>query len=207
MSDKPCTAKEKRFVIAYLETWNATKAAEAAGYKEPRLGYRVLQRQRIKDAISKGLDEAAMPANEVLARLGQHARVNIGDFIKIVNKVDKNGIPYQDYQLDLDMVKKYGYLIKELTWSRTGRPNIVLVDSQAALALLARHHGLLNDKTTNFEIDVSQLTNEQLERIANGEDPIRVMSGGQDLAESLFQQPVITGEDVNNGDASGPGAG
>jgi hypothetical protein len=214
---KPPTPQQKRFIAAYLETWNATKAAEAAGYAQPRLGYRLLQNPRVQKAVSEALDKAAMPANEVLARLGQQAKVNLGDFLvfELAPVKDEKGKPVIDQKtgeikkrlkladVNWEMVQSHGYLIKELSWSRRGDPVLKLVDNQAALALLARGHGLLIDKTTNLEIDVSQLSNEQLERIANGEDPLKVVSDQSGLAESLFKQPVVTGGE--NGNDPGPG--
>ena len=72
-----------------------------------------------------------------------------------------------------------GHLIKGIKDTKYGK-QIEFYDSQSALALIARHHGLLVDKvekrSTNFEIDLSDLSDEQLKRLAAGEDLASVLA-------------------------------
>lgn len=80
------TDKQKLFVEAYLgpAQFNATKAAAAAGYKDPeQAGWENRQKQEIAEAIRRRLSEAAMTADEVLARLAEQARGSMEDFLRV----------------------------------------------------------------------------------------------------------------------------
>jgi phage terminase small subunit len=78
--------KQRRFVDEYLKSYNATQAAVAAGYSEKTaysIGWENLRKPEIAEAIQKRLEESAMSAKEVLMRLAEQARVNIGDFFTL----------------------------------------------------------------------------------------------------------------------------
>lgn len=77
--------QHRRFVDAYLECgFNATQAAAKAGYAHPETyGARVKKRPDVQAAITERLDELAMPAAEVLARLADIARGTLTDFIDV----------------------------------------------------------------------------------------------------------------------------
>lgn len=143
------SAKMQAFVEAYLELWNATEAAKRAQYKCPaEMGSRLLKRVDVQTAIKARLDELSMPANEVLARITQQAKVSIALFLKQVDYTDpKTGLPATRIELNWENVQNYGYLIKSLSWSKNGDPIVTLVDSQRALELLGKHHGLFVDRT------------------------------------------------------------
>lgn len=143
------TGKRRAFVEHYLGTahFNATQAAKLAGYQDPRNeGWRLLQQPEIKAAVSEHLDAAAMAANEVLARLADHARGTLEDFL------DSAG------SIDLGQAREAGklHLIRELLIEEERRGGedgtvvrkvrVKLYDAQAALVQLGRHHGLFTDK-------------------------------------------------------------
>lgn len=81
------TAKQRAFVEAYFACgFNATEAARRAGYsaKTARsVGAENLTKPDIQAEISRRMDEAAMPANEVLARLAAQARGSMADFLRV----------------------------------------------------------------------------------------------------------------------------
>jgi hypothetical protein len=106
-----------------------------------------------------------MAADEVLARLAEHARGDLSEFL-----ADDNGA------IDWDAVGEKGRLLKRVTHTKGKQSSIELYDAQTALALLAKHHGLLRDSTQNLHVDMTKLTNEQLNRIAAGEDLARVLA-------------------------------
>jgi phage terminase small subunit len=158
---RPLSPKQRVFIEAYLETWNATEAARQAQYKDAmRSGWQLLKLSQVQAAIQARLEEVAMPANEVLTRLTQQARVNAGDFFKFkhVPVKDEKGQPIVDENtgevvtklvfdsIDWDMVRTHGYLIKKLGWARNGQPVLELHDSQKALELLGKHHRLFFDQ-------------------------------------------------------------
>lgn len=147
------TRRQQRFIEAYLISWNASDAARVAGYKTKAnvAGPRLMAKDSIKVAIEKRLDEAAMAANEVLARLSEQAKTNIADFIsedpKLIVKGkgdDAEEFFIESGNLDWEQVRRRGHLIKKISFNQHG-PMLELHDSQAALALLGKHHKLFTE--------------------------------------------------------------
>ena len=109
-----------------------------------------------------------MGADEVLDRLAEHARGTIADFLEVRD----NWV-----RLDIDQAKGAGvlHLVKKFRQTKQGI-EVELYDAQAALQLLGKHHRLFTDSIDVRTIDLTKLTDEQLERIANGEDPASVLA-------------------------------
>lgn len=79
--------KQKTFINAYLETFNATEAARQAHYKGDdatlaSVGWENLRKPEISKAIEERLAAHAMSADEVLKRLAEQARGTMGDFVR-----------------------------------------------------------------------------------------------------------------------------
>ncbi len=150
---KKLTNRERLFVEHYIIHWNAAKAARLAGYSAKsagEIGYENLIKPHIAEAIEAKIARVAMSADEVLVRLAEHARGDIGDFFD----VDKSG----NWKVDLKKAKrnKKLRLIKkiETTTQLVGKDQIPettvkfeLYDAQSALALLGKHHKLFTDKS------------------------------------------------------------
>jgi phage terminase small subunit len=138
------TNKQSAFVEAYLACgFNASEAARQAGYAKPgQQGHRLLKNVEIAAAIQQGLTERAMPATEVLARIAEHARGTMDDFL------DDAG------DIDLTRARERGrlHLVKSRSVTKEGE-RIELYDAQSALALLAKHHGLLVER-----VDLNDIT-------------------------------------------------
>lgn len=133
------TTKRKVFIEEYLKCWNATEAARRVGYKHPNTqGPRLLLDVSVQEEVKRRLTEIAMDADEVLTRLSQQARTDLGPFI---SKTD-DGL-----NLDWEKLKEADltYLVKSLTPTRYGT-KIELHDAQAALVHLARSHGMFKDR-------------------------------------------------------------
>jgi phage terminase small subunit len=139
------TNKQKLFVEAYLQCWNATEAARRAGYSGSSatlavMGSENLRKPKIIERIKKRLTTEAMAADEVLHRLGEQARASADDFII----VDDKGV----WRYDLVRARDKGklHLIKKLWTDKDGHTRLELHDAQAALVHLGRHHKLFTDK-------------------------------------------------------------
>lgn len=165
--------KQVAFVNEYLVDYNATRAAERAGYQgnENTLavtGHDLLRNPKISELVEKRLQEKALKADEVLMRLGDQARGNMGDFIRF----NDNGDP----ALDLQGASVLGklHLIKKLktktrSWNeptinlangeieyREMTETIIeceLYDNQKALELIGKHYRLFVDGPTGEEND------------------------------------------------------
>ncbi len=135
------TLQEEKFVNAFfLHNGNAMKAAEVAGYSDPQANSsRIKKQPEVAAEISRRLDEMAMPANEVLARLADHGRATLEDVLSVSGR----GV-----RLDVAKAIKSGkaHLIKSYSKGKDG-VKVEMVDVQGALSLLSRHHKLLTDKT------------------------------------------------------------
>lgn len=145
------SAKQQLFVDEYLQCLNATQAALRAGYSKKTahaIGWENLRKPEISEAIDQRLQESAMSANEVIARLTEHASGDMGDFWSIQD----NGDPVLDLTGGkLRLIKK----MKVKTTSRTisdidyvtTEVDFELYDAQAALVHLGKYHKLFADRT------------------------------------------------------------
>lgn len=135
-------AKQKMFIIEYLKDFNATQAAIRAGYS-PKTAYSIgqenLKKPEIKAKIEKLIEERCMTSDEVLLRLAEHARSNVGDYIEV--------LPRGQAIIKLEKAKEAEqlHLIKKLKITKTG-PEIELYDQQAALQLIGKHLGLFKEQ-------------------------------------------------------------
>lgn len=112
---KPLTNKQTLFVDHYLQTFNASEAARLAGYparSAHAVGWENLRKPEIKAQIESRLDEVHMGAFEVLKRLADIARGDLGEFLAI----GPNG-----YSIDMAAAEKAGktQLIKRLKQKTT----------------------------------------------------------------------------------------
>lgn len=144
MADK-FSSKQQVFINAYLSNgFNATQAAIEAGYSEAtarQQGSRLLTNVDIKQEVGRRLADYAMPANEVLARLADHARGDMRDMadLTLANLgTHPRGNLIKKLKLDISYDhenKAHQYI-----------DSFELYDAQAALVQLARVHGLMTDK-------------------------------------------------------------
>jgi len=147
------SVKQQLFINEYLVDFNATRAAERAGYtgNDNTLavtGHDLLRKPNIKQAIGARLQESAMTADEVLMRLAEQARGLSAEY------VDADGA------INIDLVVSNGktHLIKKIRDTLYGR-TYEMYDAQVALRLLGEHHGLFSgsvenpDHVVNYTLD------------------------------------------------------
>lgn len=148
------TYKQRLFVAAYLgkANGNATEAARIAGYNHPNtVGPRLLVKVGIQAAIEAKLAQAAMSADEVLARLSEHASSDMATYLKIA--------PDGTFQIDLSkakrakrtrVIRKVKVSTKTFTTDQGEsvevKSELELYDAQAALEKLAKFHRLYETK-------------------------------------------------------------
>lgn len=172
-----CFNRRQAYRAAYPDTSDTVASSNS---------WRLWQNPEMQKYISQRLSETAMSADEVLMRLAEQARGDIGDYLTTA----PNGI---DIVVDLPKAidANKSRLIKKLTQKRTTRTrddvveedvvtSIEMYDAQAAQLAIGKKHGLFVDRSENrnYDIDLSKLTNEQLERVAAGEDPLQVVIDG-----------------------------
>lgn len=138
--------QQEAFVHAYVQCWNATKAALAAGYS-PKTAYshgsRLLKDVEISQAIEEFTEKNAMKASEALSRLAGMARGDVSQFAL----------------LDIKEIAEHpdGWLIKKIKKTTVRRGNDVLeetidlelYDAQSALMQISKNLRMDEGKATD----------------------------------------------------------
>lgn len=183
--------KQRRLVVEYLRDLHQRNAAIRAGYSPKTADVQastLLRKPKIRAAVELGMQLHCMPEAEVLKRLSDQARADADDFISIYESpllsadgqpiLDQDGQPIVRYfpSLDLKKARDRGklHLIREVTYTAHG-PAIKTYDAQAALVQIAKIRGMYKDEGILKYLDLSKLSQEQLQRIADGEDPLAVL--------------------------------
>lgn len=141
MAIEDLPTRRQIFVTEYLITWNATKAARAAGYMHPSSeGWRLLRIPEIRAVIDREVQTRLMSSAEVLARLSDQAR----------------GLPPECFDpitgmVNMDKVRELNltHLIKEVSIDYNRNKKTVKTESpQSALKIMAQHHKLVDQRLT-----------------------------------------------------------
>lgn len=151
--------KRRAFVDFYLANgFNATKAAEAAGYANARrAGSRLRTNEDIRAEIAARTASLAMSADEALRRLGDLARVSLADFYD----VDDDGNLVLNLQRGRDSGKLE--LLDGITCDARGNLILKLPDRLKALELIGRNLGLWVDRVQqDTTIRFDTMTDDQL---------------------------------------------
>lgn len=153
---KQLTNKQRKFIERYLTHWNATLAAKEAGYSQAvHQAWRILQNPEIQAAVRARLAEAAMEADEALARLSQHARADIAPYLL------ENGEP------NWEAIRAAGYLVRKVAKGRMGW-TVELHDAQTALITILKKYGMLTDRVEQHQTQTQ--VNIYLPQKDNGND-------------------------------------
>lgn len=149
--------KQTIFVESYLATWNAAEAARQAGYSHARSqGHRLLTNVDISKEIKCRIDEKTLTADEVLVRLAEHARGDIGDFYDIPDTGEPSlNLAGQRAKGKTRLIKKLKTKSKTYLEGKGDDQHLVtevdvefeLYDAQSALEKIGRHHKLFTDVT------------------------------------------------------------
>lgn len=155
------TDKQRAFVNFYMTNgFNATQAAIAAGYSEDtarNIGYQNVTKLHIRAELQRLMSEFVMPAEEVLSRLTEHARGDLGDvWDEATGRVDwaaaralgKTGIIKRLKSKTTRISRGVGDNAEEV---ETFEDEIELHNPQVALQLLGKYHGHFGDK---LKIDI-----------------------------------------------------
>lgn len=158
------SAMQRTFLVEYLLTGNATRAAEAAGYAHPdKQGPRLRHNDKIQAAIDEYFHQQEMSAGEVIARLSQQAKAEYGRYLRWDPQRSEVVC-----NLEALLADGLGHLIKKVGYERTGSETAVQVvefyDAHTALVDVGRYHGLFKD-SVNLSVDVTRLSDEELDEL------------------------------------------
>lgn len=145
------SAKQDRFVEEYLIDLNAKRAAIRAGYKPDNadvVGYQLLQKTSVKNAIEKAMAERSrrtgINQDRVLLELAKIAFVNIADVVDLDDASVRAGASDED----LACIQSVKIKPNEYGTER----EIKMYDKKASLELLGKHLGMFKD---NIKLDVT----------------------------------------------------
>lgn len=191
MSAKKLTMKRRVFIDAYMiNGFNATQAALTAGYSENTAysqGARLLKNVEIRNEIQRLMREHTMSAEEVLARLTEHGRGDMGDI-------------YDDATGSLDwrkarmlgktsLIKRFKQTTVTTDDTETHTFEVELYDVQKALQLLGKYHEIFADK-----LKVEDWRSEAIADIRAGrvDYPALMQVFERDLVSELFALAGVT---------------
>lgn len=161
------TNKQAAFVEHYLSCWNGAKAARRAGYSQKtarEIARQNLTKPLIREAIDARLETLKMGSDEVLSRLSEMARADIGDFL-VLNTQDIGIGSITSIALNARAFQEKGYLVKSIKDTKDGI-HFTMHDSMRALELIGKHHKLFSDLTEHSGL---------VEIIHSGEIPEKVL--------------------------------
>lgn len=138
--------KERIFVLEYINAgFNARVACVRAGYSESSarvMGYNFLARPHVQAALDNFISARSVSAGLIIDRLLQIATGDMGDFLTY-NPQNKRA------HVDLGKAVREGNTAVIKKVRETSRSTeIELIDPMAALTLLARIKGMLDDRRT-----------------------------------------------------------
>lgn len=146
---KALSAKAKAFVIEYCVDWNATAAAERAGYSARsarQTGSDLLADERVGAAISKHMDVYAMTASEAIAKLADWGRGSIKKFLKVDEQGNMSiNLQHGEAEGNLHLIKKLKqyrttYVVAEIEHVEI-KTEIELYDAKDAVHKILQIHG------------------------------------------------------------------
>lgn len=193
--------KQRDFVDHYITHWNATKAAIDAGYSEKSarsIASENLTKPNIRAAIEAEITQI-LPKGEVVQRLAARSRSTLADVIRVHELApvpgatdaeerddDSDGEPPQaqrtlqgDHMWTLDLIKAQEtggiHQIKKLKQGKYGA-EIEMFDALPAWELAGRFLKFLDTGGNILKyLDLTKLSQAQLQQLADGDDPIAVL--------------------------------
>lgn len=194
----------ERYLI-HFNASRAAREAGYSAKTAYAIGNKLLKKAEVKDAIEEHLKASQLETDAALKILADQATANLADFFKVVTEwtfhplptyeiidteevIDaseqgepKTRVKYLARHIALDMDKlvdpAYAHLLREFSDSPKSGLSIKLHDKQTAIDKILRVKGVYRDTVNANVLDLSKLTDSQLERLAKGEDVYSVLAG------------------------------
>lgn len=193
MEEKKLTELNKRFVDEYLIDPSNAKAAymragyEATGHSAEVNSSKLLQMPHIQEYMQLRMEDritrTEITQDRVLQELAKIGFADITDYLKVdgqdyqAKDIDGNPVTRRAQYVDIfetgNIDRNKLAAISEIKQTKEGIA-IKLHDKVAALEKIGRHLGMFKDGpivnvNVNNRLNVSEMTDEELERLANGE--------------------------------------
>lgn len=140
------TGKQRIWLEHYLTHWNATRAAEEAGFSRPSVdGSRTKNNPRVQEALQDEMSNLIMTREEAMMRLSEQARNGATAYVNA----------FGELEIDRMINDKKTHLLKEL------QPFPRFHDAQAALVHILRQY-----QTQETESDLTSALSNALDEIS-----------------------------------------
>jgi phage terminase small subunit len=169
------TPKQAKFVAYYLEFSDATKAAHAAGYKNPQgLLKRPAIRKEVKRRMGKVMSKKQITAERVAEELGKIAFANIDDFVddeyRIVGKPNRRKMAAVQEVTTETIIDRRRDIDPE-DREDVKKTKLKMYSKLDALNSLGRHFGMFTDKV-EVSGDLAERLNRAYDRLSDeGAEP------------------------------------
>lgn len=197
--DGQLTPRERMFVHHYLQCWNGTEAAIAAGFTDKypaagNLASTLLRNPKIKAKINSVLRTIAPTPDEVIARISSIATGSIGDFLVIDEETGHS-------RLCLKKAKILGklHLVKRIKYNDLGIiSDIELYSSAESLRDLGKIYALFTEKQL-IDVNITHKV-ENTRRIVDTylSDPEKMKQAAK-LAEDFHLAAIEAGNQNDEG--------
>lgn len=196
------SGKKRRFVDEYFQSGlNATEAARRSGYGTSETSnnalsvqaYRLMNDPAVKAEIERRMEHYAMPATEVLARLTELARGDMGDFLnREGNAFDLESARASGKTALIEKLRTVTHVTEKSTRHTV---DIKLYSALEALKQLGRFHKLWVDR-----IQTEDWRTQAIADIRAGHISYEALAAEDEtLAQDLFREagvPVQLGRDL-----------
>jgi phage terminase small subunit len=174
---KKLTPKQRKFVDEYLKLRNATQAAKNAGYSARSAysqGERLLKKAEIATEIGRRMNIIETKTNVTVERIERElANIAFADIVGLFEVAPNGKVAIKSFndlteeqRRAISEIQIDGKSIKFKSWNKN-----------SALDTLAKYKGMLKSELVNLNVNLSDLTNEQLQRLSAGEPIEKVLQG------------------------------
>jgi phage terminase small subunit len=171
------TARQRKFIDEYLKLRNGTQAAKNAGYSAKTAAeqaVRLLGNVNIKTEIERRMNIISAKTNVTVERIERElANIAFSDITGLFTTDESGKLSIRPFDELTDQqrraiaeIKIEGKSIKFKSWNKNN-----------ALEMLAKYKGMLKNELINLNVDLSDLSNEQLQRLTAGEPIEKVLQG------------------------------
>lgn len=175
MKKNKFTPRQLAFIDAMVRLRKQKEAAIEAGYKPhsaAKQASRLLKNEDIRNEIFRRLNIISAKTDITVARIEQElARIAFSDLTQLFEITEKGTLKLKPFD---KLTEEQRALISEVNFSRSGF-KFKAWNKNNALEILAKSKGMLKQELVNYNVDLTLLSNEQLERIIAGEPIERVL--------------------------------
>lgn len=202
------TRKQLFFCEYYLQTLNARKSALKAGYTVASVtstGSVLLSSPNVKNYLSQRFADLTMKPNEILGRLTDIARGDIGDYLKTTQTAESDvpviydGKILPGIYIDIAAALRDGNTARIKSFKRSkGETVIELHDPIKAMELIGKHQRMFVERVENVDKtprNANDLPDDDLAAIAGAAiDILHERSRMQNAASGEAETPDVTDE-------------